>query len=75
MVTAFPIVNWEGAEQNNGVFPQLVLLQYYTVTFVNSSFTANTNMCIITFEEGRPNVFDVGPTLYKYYTNVLSLLG
>ena len=23
----------------------------------------------------RPNVFDVGPTLYKSYTNVLRLLG
>ena len=23
----------------------------------------------------RPNVFDVGPTLYKCYTNVLCLLG
>ena len=28
------------------------------------------NMCI-TFVRRRPNVFDVGPTSYKYYTNVL----
>ena len=31
------------------------------------------NVCI-TFEQCRPNVFDVGPTLYKCYTNVLCLL-
>ena len=29
----------------------------------------------ITFIQRRPNVFDVGPALYKYYTNVLCLLG
>ena len=28
----------------------------------------------ITFIQRRPNVFDVGPTLYKCYTNVLCLL-
>ena len=32
------------------------------------------NICI-TFIQRRPNVFDVGPTLYKCYTNVLCLLG
>ena len=32
------------------------------------------NMCI-TFVQRRPNVFDVGPTLYKWYTNILCLLG
>ena len=32
------------------------------------------NMCI-TFIQRRPNVFHVGPTLYKCYTNVLCLLG
>ena len=31
------------------------------------------NICI-TFRQRRPNVFDVGPTLYKCYTNVLCLL-
>ena len=29
----------------------------------------------VTFIQRRPNVFDVGSTLYKYYTNVLCLLG
>ena len=29
----------------------------------------------ITFVQSLPNVFDVGPTLYKCYTNVLYLLG
>ena len=28
----------------------------------------------ITFIQRRPNVFDVGPTLYKCYQNVLCLL-
>ena len=32
------------------------------------------NICI-TFIQRRPNVFDVGPTLYKCYANVLCLLG
>ena len=32
------------------------------------------NICI-TFVQRRPNVFDVGATLYKCYTNVLCLLG
>ena len=32
------------------------------------------NICI-TFIQRRPNVFDVGPTLYKWYANVLCLLG
>ena len=31
------------------------------------------NICI-TFTQRRPNVYDVGPTLYKCYTNVLCLL-
>ena len=32
------------------------------------------NICI-TFVQCRTNVEDVGPTLYKCYTNVLCLLG
>ena len=32
------------------------------------------NICT-TFVQRRPNVIDVGPTLYKYYTNVLCLPG
>ena len=32
------------------------------------------NICI-TFAQRRPNVFDIGPKLYKCYTNVLCLLG
>ena len=32
------------------------------------------NICI-TFVQRRPDVFDVGPTLYKYHTNILCLLG
>ena len=32
------------------------------------------NICI-TFIQRRPNVSDIGPKLYKCYTNVLCLLG
>ena len=38
-----------------------------------SCIPAAQNICI-TFVRRRPNVFDVGPTLYKCYTNVLCLL-
>ena len=34
-----------------------------------------TQNIYITFVQRRPNVSDVGPTLYKCYTNVLCLLG
>ena len=40
--------------------------------YVSSQQTQN--ICI-TFVQRRPNVFDVGPTLYKYYTNVLCFTG
>ena len=33
------------------------------------------NASCITFVQRQPNVFDVGPTLYKCYTNILCLLG
>ena len=38
-----------------------------------SCIPATQNICIA-FVQRRPNVFDVGPTLYKCYTNVLCLL-
>ena len=37
--------------------------------------TQQTQNICITFVQRRPNVFDVGPTLFKCYTNVLCLLG
>ena len=37
--------------------------------------TQQTETICITFVQRRPNVFDVGPALYKCYTNVLCLLG
>ena len=40
----------------------------------NYTTQQSQNVCI-TFVQRRPNVFDVGPTLYKCYTNVLCLLG
>ena len=42
---------------------------------VKQKQTQQTQNICITFVQRRPNVFDVGPTLYKYYTNVLCLLG
>ena len=41
----------------------------------DSSPTQQAQNICITFVQRRPNVFDVGPTLYKCYTNVLWLLG
>ena len=37
--------------------------------------TQQTQNICITFVQRRPNVSDVGPTLYKCYANVLCLLG
>ena len=36
------------------------------------TFQQTQNICI-KFIQRRPNVFDVGPALYKCYTNVLFL--
>ena len=38
------------------------------------SLIQQTQNISITFAQRRLNVFDVGPTLYKCYTNVLCLL-
>ena len=40
---------------------------------VIQTIPSKLNICI-TFIQRRPNVFDVGPTLYKCYANVLCLL-
>ena len=40
-----------------------------------SCYPQQTQNICKTFVQRRPNVFDVGPTLYKCYTNVLCLLG
>ena len=46
----------------------------YTFPIPQGLIKQTQNICI-TFEQRRPNVFDVGPALYKCYTNVLCLLG
>ena len=46
---------------------------WLSLSWFNIGCQANTNICII-FAQRRPNVFDVGPTLCKSYTNVLCLL-
>ena len=38
---------------------------------LNCQFSQQTQNICITFVERWPNVFDVGPTLYKCYTNVM----
>ena len=49
---------------------------YLIVSFLRAVIaTQQTQNIGITFVQRRPNVFDVGPTLYKCYTNVLCLLG
>ena len=49
---------------------------HFCLVAVNSEDTGilYQDVCI-TFAQRRPNVFDVGPTLYKCYTNVLCLRG
>ena len=41
----------------------------------NTGYSQQTQNICITFVQRRPKVFDVGPTLYKCYTNVLRVLG
>ena len=49
-----------------------VLVNKTQLFYLHSQRTQN--ICI-TFVQRRPNVFDVGPTLYKCYANVLCSLG
>ena len=44
-------------------------------SIVISTITQETQNIYITSIQRRPNVFDVGPTLYRCYTNVSLLLG
>ena len=48
----------------------------YLVLFVHNTVSSQQtqNICI-TFVQCQPNVFDVNPTLYKWYTHVLCLPG
>ena len=45
------------------------------LAIVHEAMSQQTQNICITFVECWANVEDVGPTLYKYYTNVLCLLG
>ena len=51
------------------------IIIYYDPHNYSSMNTQQTQNICITFVQRRPNVYDVGPTLYKSYTNVLCLLG
>ena len=48
------------------------MMSYLLIFIV--AFQRTENICI-TFVQRGPNVFDVGPTFYKCYTNVLWVLG
>ena len=50
----------------------MLKMQYHWTRSINTQQTQN--ICI-TFIQCRPKVFDVGPTLYKCYTNVLCVTG
>ena len=50
-----------------------MVLLFSCVTLIQPS-QQTQNICITCIQR-RPNVFDVGTTLYKWYTNVLCLLG
>ena len=43
--------------------------------FLKVADTQHTHNICIKFIQRRPNAFDVGPTLYKCYTNVMCSLG
>ena len=45
-----------------------------TLVMIMAAVTQQTLNICITFLQRRPNVFDVDPTLCKWYTNVLCLL-
>ena len=56
-------------------FSQLCLAAAINIfNWVKITSQQTPNICI-TFVQRRPNVFDVGPTLYKCNKNVLCLLG
>ena len=46
-----------------------------SMVYVNPANTKHLYNIYTTFIQHRANVFDVGPALYKYYTNVLHLQG
>ena len=62
---------------SNATKIRFVALKYETAYEIGSHLvcTQQTQNICIKFVQRRPNVFDVGPTLYKWYTNVLWLLG
>ena len=47
----------------------------YKIAQVIMTVSQQTQNICITFVQRRPDFFDVGPPVYKCYTNVLSLLG
>ena len=59
--------NWVSLSQANSLVGK-------TTRLIPANTKHLYNICI-TFVQCRPNVFDVGSTLYKCYTNVLCLLG
>ena len=54
--------------------PRVIQILYKSRWLFFRDARKTQNICI-TFVQRRPNVFHVGPTLYKCYTNVLYLLG
>ena len=49
-------------------------IQLKPETYIERLLRKKKNICI-QFVQRRPRVFDVGPTMYKCYTNILCLLG
>ena len=66
----------ENAIKTYTLLPPSLMAFHTLVTYDMSLHPSQStqNICI-KFIQRRPNVFDVGPTLYKCYTNVLCLLG
>ena len=68
-----------GIPVNTKVFITFLQRRPTSKTLCRRCIDAIQKFCVywdcITFIQRRPNVFDVGQTLYKCYTNVLCLLG
>ena len=67
---------WRTVSSQSSHHPQEVLLAQFSLYVHKGGLKPDSfHFICITFEQRRPNVFDVGPTLYKCYTNVVCLLG
>ena len=77
-------VNYTVCSQLENFTQKIALGIFQTLAWVNflgkrpfsmSSTALQTQNICVTFAQRQPNIFDVGPTLYNFYTNALCLMG